>query len=470
MNLVILLYNILENYLKNRQQRVVLNGQESDWREVLAGVPQGSVLGPLLFLVYINDLPENLRSSTKLFADDTSLFSTVFNVDRSFYDLSSDLSLIEKWAYQWKMSFNPDPTKQATEVVFSRKKKPANHAPLLFNSSQVAVVPHQKHLGLYLDRNLTFGFHLKEKISKANRVIGLIKHLSRILPRKSLVTLYTSFARPHLDYADVIYDQPHNERFCSTIESIQYNAALAITGAIRGTSKERIYQELGFESLRNRRWFHRLCFMFKIIKNRSPHYLFAMMPQFVCSRNPDRNNLNLFSRFPCNSDYFRNSFFPNAVEEWNKLGESIKSKETISQFKKSILQFIRPKASPVFNIMDPEGLKLLTRLRVQLSHLREHKYRHNFVDTLNPFCNCGLLEIESTTHYLLRCNFFSIQRETLLESISTLTGDISNLSDKKKVDLFLYGDRKLGIEINQAILKATIVFLKSLERIEFPPP
>ena len=118
--------------------------------------------------------------------------------------------------------------------------------------------------------------------------------------------------------------------------------------------------------------------------------------------------------------------------------------------------------------MDPEGLKLLTRLRVQLSHLREHKYRHNFVDTLNPICNCGLLEVESTPHYLLRCNFFSVQRETLLDSITTLKGDISNLSDKKKVDFLLYGDEKLGIEINQAILKATIVFLKSSERFKVP--
>ena len=118
--------------------------------------------------------------------------------------------------------------------------------------------------------------------------------------------------------------------------------------------------------------------------------------------------------------------------------------------------------------MDPVGLKFLTRLRLQLSHLKEHKYRHNFGDTLNPTCICGLLEVESTTHYLLRCNFFSVQRKTLLDSISILTGDISNFSDKKKVDLFVYGDGKLGIEINQAILEATICFLKSSERFEVP--
>ena len=193
-----------------------------------------------------------------------------------------------------------------------------------------------------------------------------------------------------------------------------------------------------------------------------------MLPPFAFSRNPNRNSLNLFSSIPSSTDYFRNSFLPHATNEWNKLGASIRSKESIAQFKKSILQFIRPKASSVFNIIDPDGLKLLTRLRVQLSHLKEHKYRHNFVDTLNPICNCGLLEIESTSHYLLRCLFFSDQRKTLLDSISAVKDDILNLSDIKKVDLFLYGDEKLGVASNQAILEATICFLKSSKRFEVP--
>ena len=321
------LYKILENYLSNRQQRVVLNGQHSDWRNVLAGVPQGSVLGPLLFLVYINDLPDSLRSTTKLFADDTSLFSIVYNVQRSFEDLSNDLCAIEKWAYQWKMSFNPDVRKQATEVVFSRKKSPADHALLVFNNSNIKTVSHQKHLGLILDEKLSFDSHLKEKISKANKVIGLIKHLSGTLPRHSLITLYKSFARPHLDYADVIYDQPHNERFCSTIESVQYNAALAITNAIRGTSRERLYQELGLESLRVRRWYRRLCFIYKILKNKSPSYLYNML-SFVSSKNPSRKNL--LSRIPSNSVYFSNSFLPYAVDEWNKLDPETRAKPSIS--------------------------------------------------------------------------------------------------------------------------------------------
>ena len=114
-------YNILEDYLQNRKQRVVLNGQSSSWVDVNAGVPEGSVLGPLLFLIYINDLPEKLVLVSKLFADDTSIFSTVINTNKSSEDLNKDLTIIENWAFQWKMAFNPDPNKQATEVVFLAK-------------------------------------------------------------------------------------------------------------------------------------------------------------------------------------------------------------------------------------------------------------------------------------------------------------------------------------------------------------
>ena len=116
------LFNILQNYLQNRKQRVVLNGQSSSWLDVNAGVPQGSVLGPLLFLVYINDLPDNPVGKTKLFADDTSIFSTVIDITRSSQILNRDLCTIKNWAYQWKMAFNPDPSKQATEVIFPIKE------------------------------------------------------------------------------------------------------------------------------------------------------------------------------------------------------------------------------------------------------------------------------------------------------------------------------------------------------------
>ena len=149
-----------------------------------------------------------------------------------------------------------------TDVNASHKRNPVNHPVLLFNDLPIASAPIQKHLGLILDEKLTFAHHLNEKISKANKGIGLLKRLYYYLPRKSLLTIYKSFIRPHLDYCDVIYDQPHNDAFCKMIESVQYNAALAITGAIKGSSRDRLYQELGLESLSDRRWYRRLVYFF----------------------------------------------------------------------------------------------------------------------------------------------------------------------------------------------------------------
>ena len=458
-------YDILENYLSNRQQRVLLNGQSSDWLDINAGVPQGSVLGPLLFLIYINDLSDNLISVAKLFADDTSLFSTVHDINKSATDLNRDLNTIKNWPFQWRMSFNPDPNKQATEVVFSHKRKTVVHPALFFNQSPVAIEPLQKHLGLILDKRLNFKYHLNDKISKAMKGIGLIKRLYYYLPRKSLLTIYRSFIRPHLDYCDVIYDQPHNEDFCSKIESVQYKAALSITGAIKGTSRDRLYQELGLESLSDRRLYRRLVYFFNIVHLTSPKYLSDLLPEKRRSLNPQRSEL--FIEFFSHSAFFDSSFFPFCVKTWNKLSSELRNSSSVSIFKKALLNYYRPKECSIFNIFDPVGLKLLTRLRVNLSHLREHKFRHNFLDTLNPLCSCNL-EIESTSHYLLRCSFFTPIRKTLLDNIVDLIGTISNLSDDKLVNLLLYGHDSYSINTNASILKCTITFLKSSERFDIP--
>ena len=122
------LLNILVDFLKNRKQRVVLNSQSSNWRNVKAGVPQGSIMEPLLFLIYINDLPEGFITNAKLFADETSPFLVVQDIAASTEELNNDLRKISKWAYQWKTIFNPDLTKQVQEVIFSRNlNKPAHY-------------------------------------------------------------------------------------------------------------------------------------------------------------------------------------------------------------------------------------------------------------------------------------------------------------------------------------------------------
>ena len=149
---------LFENYLNNRKQCVVLNGSCSDYSTIESGVPQGSVLGPLLFLIYINDLERNIKSNINLFADDTMFFSTVKDPIISANDLNHDLDIIN----QWKMEFNPDPTKQATEVLFSCKKSSPNHPQLISNGTYVEQVNEHKHLGLILDSTLSFKKHRKD--------------------------------------------------------------------------------------------------------------------------------------------------------------------------------------------------------------------------------------------------------------------------------------------------------------------
>ena len=261
---------MITDFLSFRKQRVILNGQAFPWVSIEAGVPQGSILGPLLFLIYINDLFDDLSTTAKLFADDTSLFSIVQNVNTSASHLNIDLSKISNWAFQWKINFNLEPRKQVLDVILCRKIQKTFHPSIYFNNKSVKQVPSQKHLGLILDNKLNFQEQLQNILNKVNKTIGLLLKLQNILPREPLLTIYKSFVRPHLDYSDAIYDQHYNNSFHQKLESIQYNAALAITGAIRGFSSEKVYQELGLESLKQRRWFRKLFYFFKITKYQSP--------------------------------------------------------------------------------------------------------------------------------------------------------------------------------------------------------
>ena len=179
------LLSLIQNFLKNRKQRTVLNGQASNWGDILAGVPQGSILGPLFFLVYINDLTENLKCNVKLFADDTSIFTVVQDSNTAASDMNHDRELVRKWANDWRMSFNPDPTKQTVELIFSKKKSVIDHPVILFNNMPVMKVDEHKHLGITLDRTLSFSAHIKAAISKTRKGIGMLTFLSRYLPKIS---------------------------------------------------------------------------------------------------------------------------------------------------------------------------------------------------------------------------------------------------------------------------------------------
>ena len=279
------LIKLFGNYLHNRKQRVVLNGFYSDYSIIESGVPQGSVLGLLLFLIHINDLEKNIRSNVKFFADDTMLFSIVKDPVISANTLNDDLDIIYQWAHQWKMEFNPDPTKQATEVLFSCKKVSSNHPQLIFNGTAVVKVNEQKHFYVlsssqaYLLKNI-----LMKKSSRLRKILDYLNTFFYLfLPLKTLDQMYKTLVRSHLDYCDVIYHNPsifHQPPLCMTlnslmekVEKIQYPAALAITGAWQGSSRSKIYDELGWETLSDRRYCRRVLQIHKITNNNTISYL-----------------------------------------------------------------------------------------------------------------------------------------------------------------------------------------------------
>ena len=135
----------------------------------------------------------------------------------------------------------------------------------------------------------------------------MIRKLQPVIPRAALLTIYKSFLKPHLGYGDVIYDRAFNESFQNKLESVQYNAALAITGAIRGSSREKLYQELGLESLKSRRWYRKLYLFFKLKKNKYPSYLFDMIPKVLSTRTT--RNYSSILLFNVKHEYFRIFFF-----------------------------------------------------------------------------------------------------------------------------------------------------------------
>ena len=212
-----------------------------------------------------------------------------------------------------------------------------------------------------------------------------------------------------------------------------------ITGAIKETCRDEIYQELGFESLTDRRWNRKLIFFHKIILGLQPSYLQNYLAPYdnerpYLTRYATQKSIKIFSR---RTKAFESSFFPYCSKECENLSEELRKIDSIKTFRLSILNFVRSKENFVLAFHDINGLKLLTRLRLNFSHLNEHKFRHNFNDTINPMCSCGK-EPETTLHYLLRCDFHSIYRLELLNDICALNHSLKNISEKYLLKVLIY--------------------------------
>ena len=180
------------------------------------------------------------------------------------------------------------------------------------------------------------------------------------------------------------------------------------------------------------------------------------------TRNTDQSET-----YYCKTDIFKNSFFPYTIIEWNKLDLDVRKSKSYAIFRNTLLKLGRPNQCAIYNINNPVGLKLLTHLRLGLSHLNEHRFNHNFQNCINPLCSCSL-EIESTSHFLLHCHHYTNICLTLLNSIAEIIGNTFNITNECLVNLLLFGSPKYTEIDNSHIINATNKYLLDSERFNGP--
>ena len=436
------------DYLHDRKQRVVLHGQSSSWGTINAGVPQGSVLGPLLFLIYINDIVNVVNSNAKLFADDTSLFLTFDDPVHASTILNQDLSSLDEWSNEWLVSFNALKT---DTMLISLKRQTPDHPPLTFQGHQLVNVPEHKHLGLTLKSDLKWNAHIKQIATKASKQINIMKSLQHRLDRETLEIIYFSFIRPILEYGSVVWDgcAQTDEKL---LEDLQLTAARIVTGAMRTTPSAKLYEETGWETLSRRRELSKLTMMFKIVNRLTPSYLYAALPNvpapddnhpYNTRRQSDIGRRPALPPFITRLTLFDKSFFPSTIKLWNLLPLDIRNLPTLGQFKKSISS---PKTCPVkFPKLLNVGKRYLSilhsRLRMGRSQLNEHLFQIGIKES--PACSCGAAS-ESIWHYFLTCPRYIIIRDILHLSINYASASFCP-------NTILFGDSDCNLEKNITI-------------------
>ena len=244
-------------------------------------------------------------------------------------------------------------------------------------------------------------------------------------------------------------------------ERIQYQAAFAITGTWQGSNRSKLYDELGWESLSDRRWCRRVLQIHKIVTN-GPSYLKNKLPRF---RRPlySQNNTNTFHGVRCKSSRYMNIFFPDGINSWNNVITHFNDIPSIGIIKKHILSLIRPEKKCIFGIHDPSGLRNLFQLRVGL---RYHKKCHNFIHTPSNKCPYDRRP-EDINHFLFSCPLYAACRITIKTHVIKILQNYNLNHLQNQSHLYLYGQRNINFADNRIFFLATIKFIKESKR--FPP-
>ena len=441
------LLSLLTSYLTDRKHCVFLNDTVSSFQVIQAGVPQGSVLGPLMFLLYVNDIAENLINTSRLFADDTSVSSSSSNSMEIKHSLEHDLNTILEWSETWKIKFNPS----KTEFLFIGN----NHDDLdiVFGDTRLNPTKSHKHLGITFSSNAKWTEHIDTICKTALKEINVLKKLKFTISRNSLNKIYNTFILPILEYGCEVWggcSKSDEEK----LEKVQLEAARLVTGLPIFSSRESLYLETGWETLKDRRYRRRLTVLHRIYNNNAPDFLQDILSTYSRSnvytlRNPTDLTIPNYRL-----QITRNSFFPATIHDWNSLDINIRQETNLLKFKNHLKANSPITTVPKHFFVGDRRLNILhTRLRRKCSSLNSDLFRVNLNNL--PNCRCGNAS-EDATHYLLHCKLFTQQRSKLFQSLSSFP--IITL------DLLLFGNPELPYSINESIFHNVQKFIKETKR------
>ena len=304
----------IKNFLEDRHQAVVVDGQKSSTIAVRSGVPQGSVLGPCLFLVYINDLPTKVKSNTRLFADDTAVDRQIRSPDDA-KGLQADLDALADWENQWDMAFHPD----KCSVLHISRSQSKLETDYFLHGHKLESVHSAKYLGVTIQSDGEWQEHITNVINGGNKMLGFIRRNLRINSKSIKAHAYTMLARPKLEYASPVWD-PYKTEHINNLERVQRRAARIVSNRHRNTSSVgEMLADLDWQTLEKRRKDARLVLMYKMLEGKVSIRCPELKPAISRSRRASVAHSRQLERSTCKKDLRLNSFLPRTIRDWNNL-------------------------------------------------------------------------------------------------------------------------------------------------------
>jgi len=311
----------IEDYLKGRKQRVMVRGELSDWLEVFSGVPQGSVIGPILFLIYINDIKNELKSRISIFADDTKIMHIVDTEDDRL-EVEQDLSRLQKWSEINKMKFNIDKCS-----VMHCGHNNQRHEYKLYGKD-LRKTECEKDLGVYIDSDMKFSSQIAAQAKKAYKVLGMIKRNFECSNKDIFQILYSTLVRPHLEYAVQLWN-PHQIGHKNKLEQVQRRATKMVK-EVKKLSYEQRLTKLNLMSTETRRKRGDMIMTFKILKDKVKIRKGTLD---ISTEKRTRGNSLKLAKSSLHSDQRKYFFSNRIITEWNDLGEEIIKSKNVEGFK-----------------------------------------------------------------------------------------------------------------------------------------